>query len=379
MINYLTENILPFWLENAIDDEYGGIFTCLDRYGRVYGEEKSVWFQGRALYIFSAAYNHGIHRREYLEAAEKIFRFLPRCGDESGRMFFTVTRDGREMQKRRYYFSETFAAIGCCEYFLATGNPVAKKMAEQYFDTAYSIYKNPSLTTPKYNPETVNFRALSPAMIMLSTAQVMRKLDPKKYDPIAEESVQEILIHLIDKGLLENIGPNGEFIDTPMGRTINPGHSLEAAWFLMVQGEIRDDDSLLPVAKEIIDISMEKGLDDGGIIAFCDCNGHPASSLEWDMKLWWPQCEAIIANRMYAALTNDEKYYRQYEKLKEYAFTHFADTKYGEWYGYLHYDNTVASTAKGNIFKGPFHLPRMLMVLDKIENYLAENKKLIVI
>ena len=376
-IKYLTEDVLPFWLNNAIDEEYGGIFTCLDEEGNIYGEEKSVWFQGRALYVFSHAYNNVSKNPDYLKAAEKIFNFLPLCGDSSGRMYFTVTRDGKDIQKRRYYFSETFAAIGCTEYWIASGDEKSKELAEKYFDIAYSIYKNPSLTTPKFNLDTCKYHALSPCMIMLSTAQVLRKIDEEKYGRIANEMVPEILLHLTDKGLLENVSPEGEFVDTPVGRTVNPGHSLEAAWFLMAQMELNGDKALLDKAKKIIDISMELGLRDGGIIAFCDCDGKPANALEWDMKLWWPQCEAMIANYMCYKLTKEDKYLKWYEQIKEYTFKNFTDTKNGEWYGYLHYDGTVANTLKGNIFKGPFHLPRMLMVLDKIEKLSSENKKLI--
>lgn len=377
MIKYLTENVLPFWINNAIDEQFGGIFTCLDEKGNIYGEEKSVWFQGRALYIFSYAYNNVSQNPEYLKAAKKIYDFLPLCSDDSGRMFFTVTRDGREIQKRRYYFSETFAAIGCCEYWLASGDEKAKELAEKYFDIAYSIYKDPSLTTPKFNSETSKYHSLSPCMIMLSTAQVLRKINAEKYGRISKEMVPEILLHLTEKGLLENVSPEGEFVDTPVGRTVNPGHSLEAAWFLMAQGEIEGDNSLIESAKKIIDISMKLGLKDGGIIAFCDCNGKPANALEWDMKLWWPQCEAMIANRMCYSLTGEEKYLKWYNELKEYTFSHFADNQNGEWYGYLHYDGTVANKLKGNIFKGPFHLPRMLMVLDKIEKCTQNGEKLI--
>ena len=367
MREYLVNDVLPFWLDHAIDDEFGGILTCLDRTGHVYGYEKSVWFQGRALYIFSAAYNSGIKDEKYLAAAKKIYDFLPYCSDENGRMFFTVTRDGRELQKRRYYFSETFAAIGCAEYYLATGNEEAKEKAEQYFDTAYSIYSGKCPQPPKLNPENAPYHALSPSMIMLSTAQVLRKLNVEKYDKIAKEAVTEIQKHMTEKGLLENVGRNGEFIDTPTGRTVNPGHSLEAAWFLMAEGIYQKDQKLLDLGKDIIDISMKLGLVDGGIIAFCDCDGYPASALEWDMKLWWPQCEAIIANRLCYEIFKEEKYLKQYEALKEYAFSHFADPEHGEWYGYLHYDGTPSHTLKGNIFKGPFHLPRMLILMDKMD------------
>ena len=127
MIQHLTQQVLPFWLKTAIDEQEGGIFTQLDRKGNVYGTEKSVWFQGRALYIFASAHNYGLTGYGYLDAAKKIYDFLPKCTFESGRMPFTVTREGKEIQMRRYYFSETFAAIGCAEYYLATGDEEAKQ------------------------------------------------------------------------------------------------------------------------------------------------------------------------------------------------------------------------------------------------------------
>lgn len=368
-IKYLTEKVLPFWLDNAIDQKNGGIFTLLDREGRIYGREKSVWFQGRALYILSNAYNSGIQKEEYLQAAKKIYDFLPACTDKDGRMFFIVTEDGREIQKRRYYFSETFAAIGCCEYYLATGNEEAARRAEQYFETADRIFRDPSLSVPKFHPVNAPYKALSPVMIMLSTAQVLRKMNQEKYDPVAKEMTKEILTggYLMEDGLYEYVSTDGSFIDSPKGRTINPGHSLEAAWFLMAEGMYQKDPELIKTGKRIVDLAMKHGYRNNGIIAFCDAKGYPASELEWDMQLWWPQCEGMIANRLCYELFGEKKYLEGFEQLREYAFSHFEDQEYGEWYGYLHYDGTVANTLKGNIFKGPFHLPRLLLTLDKID------------
>ena len=103
------------------------------------------------------------------------------------------------------------------------------------------------------------------------------------------------------------------------------------------------------------------------LISFRDALGKPSTALEWDMKLWWPQNEAVIANRMAYEIFGEQKYKDDCDSLLEYSFKHFADPECGEWYGYLHYDNTVSNTLKGNIFKGPFHLPRMLMVLNAFE------------
>lgn len=362
----LTDDVLKFWLDNAIDEVNGGIFTQLDEKGNIYGREKSVWFQGRALWTFSKAYNAVEKNPEYLKAAEKIYNFLHKCADTDGRMFFTVTEDGKGIQKRRYYFSETFAAIGCCEYYIATGDKKAWEWAEHYFDIAYSIFKDPSLTTPKNNPENAPFKSLSPVMIMLATSQTMRQVSVEKYDAIAKEMAKEVIEggFLTDDALLEHVHVSGKpLFDTPTGRIVNPGHSLEAAWFLMQEATYQNDEEMKKTALKITDFSMKRGLFDGGIIAFTDVLGKPAVQLEWDMKLWWPQCEALIANKFAYNISKDEKYLNDFNALWDYVQDKFRDKENGEWYGYLHYDNTVANTLKGNIFKGPFHLPRLLMWL----------------
>ncbi len=375
-MNYKKDllNILKFWLDNSIDYENGGIFTCLDREGNIYGREKSVWFQGRALWTFSKAYNVIEKNPEYLKAAKNIYEFLPRCTDTDGRMFFKVTEDGREIQKRRYYFSETFAAIGCAEYYKATGDENALADAEKYFDVAFECFSGVRKTTPKTNPETCNTKSLSPSMIMLSTVQTMRSVTGKqKYDDIAKICLDKILKggFLTEKALLESVSTDGEFCDTPGGRTVNPGHSMEAAWFLMLEGIATKNKDAVLAGKKIIDITWPLGWDEknGGIIAFTDCMEKPPVQLEWDMKLWWPQCETMIALRLAYILFNDEKYNKMYETVKEYCKKHFVDNEFGEWYGYLHYDNTVSTTLKGNIFKGPFHIPRLYIIMSILDEY----------
>jgi N-acylglucosamine 2-epimerase len=370
----LTENILPFWLDNAIDYENGGIFTQLDEKGEIYGTDKSVWFQGRALWVFSKAYNTIEKKDEYLKAAECIYSFLPKCTDTDGRMFFTVTADGRELQKRRYYFSETFAAIGCAELYKATGREEVLSSAEQYFTVAYECFTGVRKNPPKLNPENLGTKALSPAMIMLSTAQVMRSMNSSKkdeYDKIAKECLDEILHggYLQEKALLESVTKDGRFVDSPSGRIVNPGHSLEAAWFIMLEGLLTDNKEALEAGKKIIDITLPLGIDKkyGGIIAFTDLSGKPPVQLEWDMKLWWPQCEAMIAFRMAYMLFGEEKYLKLYEEFREYCEKYFLDKENGEWYGYLHYDNTVSTTLKGNIFKGPFHIPRLYIIMSVLD------------
>ena len=371
----LVNNILPFWLKDAIDYENGGIYTCLDKDGNIYGTDKSVWFQGRALWVFSKAYNCIEKNEEYLKVAKNIYKFFPKCTDTDGRMFFTVTKDGRELQKRRYYFSETFAAIGCAELYKATGDREVLESAEKYFTVAYECFKGIRKNPPKINPDNQQTKALSPVMIMLATAQVMRSVDGlyEKYNNIAKECLDEILHggYLTERALLESVSVDGKFIDSPNGRIVNPGHSLEAAWFILAEGIVTKNDEAVEAAKKIIDITLPLGIDKkhGGLIAFTDLDGKPPVQLEWDMKLWWPQCETMIALRLAHTVFKDEKYLNLYNEFKEYCEKYFVDNESGEWYGYLHYDNTVSTTLKGNIFKGPFHIPRLYIIMAMMDEF----------
>ena len=367
----LQDDVLKFWLDHSFDWKNGGVYTQIDREGNVYGTEKSVWFQGRTLWVFAKAYNFIEKKPEYLEAAKMIYEFLLKCVDEDGRMFFTVTKDGRELQKRRYYFSETFAAIGCAELYKATGDKKHLEDAERFFKVAYECFTGVRKLEPKYNTENRQMKGLSPVMIMLSTAQVLRSIDEvsEKYDTLAKIFLDEILHggFLTEKALLENVAADGSFVDSPTGRHVNPGHSLEAAWFVLVEGLITKNQEAIDAAKKIIDITLPLGLEDSSILSFIDVQGKPSIALEWDMKLWWPQCEAIIALRLAGEVFGDEKYTKLYQEIYEYTEEHFRDKEYGEWYGYLHYDRTVSTTLKGNIYKGCFHVPRLYMIMEAME------------
>ncbi|MEG1887740.1 MAG: AGE family epimerase/isomerase, partial [Oscillospiraceae bacterium] len=183
-------------------------------------------------------------------------------------------------------------------------------------------------------------------------------------------------VHPEMKCVLETVSDNGGFIDNPSGRTVNPGHACENSWFLMNQAIATDDKELFGKACEILDWSLEIGWDKeyGGLFYYCDAKGRPCEQLEWDMKLWWVHNEALIATLFAYSVTRDLKYWNWFEKINAYAFSHFSDKTHGEWYGYLHRDGTVSHTQKGSMWKGPFHLPRCLMICDYLLQTIAQNE-----
>ena len=363
-----TRNIMPFWLKNGLDRENGGIYTCVGRDGQLIDSTKSVWFQGRFAFICSFAYNNIEKNPEWLEAAKLTLDFIEKyCFDTDGRMYFEVAADGTPLRKRRYVFSESFAAIAMSEYALATGNQEYAKKALDLFKRMRSFLNTPGVLEPKYL-SSVQVQGHSITMIMVNVASCLKKvIDDPELDAQIQESVYALknyFMHPEFKALLEMVGPKGEFIDTTNGRTINPGHCIETSWFLFDVARTMDNNKeLIDMALTILDWSWDWGWDEqyGGIINFKDCKNLPPQDYSQDMKFWWPQTEAIIANLYAYKLTKDEKYLKRHKQISDWTYAHFPDYEYGEWYGYLHRDGTVAQPAKGNLFKGPFHIPRMMI------------------
>lgn len=367
----LTENVLPFWLKYGMDKKNGGIYTCLDRDGTCLDTDKSVWFQGRALWAFATAYSKIERKPEYLEASVLLAEFLDKhCFDTDGRMFFRVTSDGRPVVKRlRYFFSETFAIIGYAAYAKASG-------IESYREKAWKLYKNvkkiqnsEGILIPKVNPETRPLKSHADYMIMINVLSELREIFPEYKEELTKEiddkiyACKKYFIHPELKLVLETVGPNGEFIsDHFEGRIINPGHAIEGAWFIMNEGVFQNRRDYIDLGLSVLDWMWDIGWDKdfgGGIIQYRDAKGLSLSEYHQDMKFWWPQCEAVIANLMAFAITGNELYLNHFNQVDKYISDRFIDKQFGEWFGYFHRDGTLATPIKGNLYKGPFHIPRM--------------------
>ena len=383
----LLDDILPFWLKHGLDKENGGVYTCVDREGNLMDSTKSVWFQGRCAFIYAFAYNNVEKRPEYLEMSKSCIDFIEKhCFDSDGRMYFEVMADGTPLRKRRYVFSECFAAIAMSEYALATSDRSYAEKALSLFKDIERFISTPGILEPKYLP-TQKAIGHSVTMILINTAARIREVitDPVLNEQIdrSVEAIRRYFIHPEYKALLEMVTPEGELIDTINGRTINPGHCIETAWFLLEEAKYRGWDEgsgkdIKEMALQILDWSWDWGWDQefGGIINFRDCKGFPAQDYSQDMKFWWPQTEAVIATLYAYEATGDTKYLEMHRLANDWMYEFLPDPVYGEWFGYLHRDGSVAQPAKGNLFKGPFHIPRMLIKTQLIiDNILKTTSK----
>lgn len=336
-----------------------------DADGSLLDDDKAVWIQGRATWMLSTLYNTVEKKQEWIEGAKLGYEFLNKyCFDSDGKMFFHVTRDGRPIRKRRYFFSETFYVIAAAAYAQASGDPKAAEKARAVFGKCIEYATNSELLPAKFTG-TRPAKGIGVPMILINTAQQLRETigDPR-CDEMISKWILEIERDFVKDDIrcvMEQVAPDGSIIDHLDGRTLNPGHAIEGAWFILHEAIYRKNDPhLIDLGCRMIDYMWERGWDDayGGILYFRDVYHKPVQEYWQDMKMWWPHNETIIATLLAYLITGNSKYADMHRRVHDYSYKHFPDSENGEWYGYLHRDGSVAQPAKGNMFKGPFHLPR---------------------
>ena len=372
----LLEDTVPFWFPRSFDREHGGFLLMRDADGGLLDDDKAIWIQGRATWLLSTLYNSIDRREQWLDGARQGFDFLNKHGfDSDGRMFFHVTRDGRPIRRRRYFFSETFYVIAAAAYARASGSEEAAGRARTVFGKCLEYASDASLLPAKFTA-TRPTRGIGVPMIMLNTAQQLREtIGDHRSDAWISRWIEEIETYFVKDDIacvMEQVAPDGSIIDHIDGRTLNPGHAIEGAWFILHEARHRNNDpSLIRLGCRMLDYMWERGWDQeyGGILYIRDVYHRPVQEYWQDMKFWWPHNEAIIATLLAYLMTGEEKYARWHRQVHGYAYSHFHDDLHGEWFGYLHRDGSIAQRAKGNLFKGPFHLPRQewycIQILDQ--------------
>ncbi len=369
----LLDDTLPFWFPRCVDEEFGGYLVARDRDGSLIDDDKGVWQQGRAAWLLGELYNTVEPRESWLRWCRAGIEFLDRHGFDpvDGRMWFHLTRDGRPLRKRRYAFSESFACIAYGEYAKATGSGEYAEKARRVFLQFIEQSLRPKGFEPKFT-DVRPTKSIGFPMITLAACQELRdSIDLPEAGEWIDRSIETIRGEFLKpewEAVMETVGRQGEVLDHFDGRILNPGHAIEAAWFILREAQHRGADStLMNLGTTMLDWMWRRGWDQqyGGIFYFRDLQGLPVQEYWHDMKFWWPHNEAIIATLLAHHLTGQEKYAQWHQKVHDWAYSHFPDPDYGEWYGYLHRDGRISVPLKGNLWKGPFHLPRMQLVCWK--------------
>ncbi|RZK44176.1 MAG: AGE family epimerase/isomerase [Pedobacter sp.] len=368
----LIENIMPFWMKYSKDEQYGGYFNCLDRYGNVFDTDKFMWLQAREVWTFATLYKQQEPRQEWLEMAKHGADFLEKNGrDEDGNWYFSLDQTGKPLVQPYNIFSDCFASMAFAALYKVDPQEKYAEIAKSTFFNILKRRENPKGKYNKAHPETRALKNFALPMILSNLSLEMEHLlDKELVDSLLKDVIHEVMdvFYHEESGLiLENVGLDGSFSDTFDGRLINPGHVIEAMWFIMDLGVRLNDQILIERATEIALRSLNYGWDNeyGGIFYFMDVKGHPVQQLEWDQKLWWVHLEALVCMAKGYELTGNESCLQWFEKLHNYAWEKFRDPENGEWYGYLNRRGEVLLSLKGGKWKCAFHVPRALLQIYK--------------
>lgn len=365
--NELLESVVPFWERHSIDTEHGGYFTCLDRQGKVYDTDKFVWLQARQVWTFSMLYNRHEKRAQWLDIATCGANFLSRHGmDEAGNWYFALKCQGEPLVQPYNIFSDCFAAMAFSQYGLAGGDRNAKDIALNTYRNILRRKDNPKGKYSKVVAETRPLKPLGLPMILANLSLEMEEsLEDEELNAVLELCLNEVMTLFLDRELslvFENVLPDGSHPDCFEGRLINPGHGIEAMWFIIEIARRRNDQDLINKAVDVVLNTLDFAWDKeyGGIFYFLDAYNKPPLQLEWDQKLWWVHLEALVALIMGYYSTGRDECRQWYERIHEYVWNHFPDPEYGEWFGYLNRQGQRLLELKGGKWKGCFHLPRAL-------------------
>ena len=376
--NELLESVLPFWLKHSKDKIHGGYFTCLLKDGKVFDTDKFVWLQARQVWTFSMLFNRLEQKKEWLDFALYGADFLEKNGrDENGNWYFSLNQKGQPLMQPYNIFSDCFATMAFGQLYLATQKEEYATIAK---DTFQNILKRKNNSKGIYNKTFPNTRNLNNFALPMILCNLCLEIESLLEKDLVEETIQacihevmEVFYHRDSGLILENVTLDGEFSDSFEGRLLNPGHAIEAMWFIMDLGKRYDDQELIQRSVNIMLQTLEYGWDKehGGIFYFLDFKGYPTQELEWNQKLWWVHLEALVGLLKGYQLTQDERCKIWFEKVHAYTWEKFPEKKHGEWWGYLDRKGERLLDLKGGKWKGCFHVPRGLFccwqILEELE------------
>lgn len=369
----LAHHVIPFWISHSKDSKYGGYFSCLSTDGSVYDTDKFIWLQARQVWTFSMLYQKFEQNQEWLDFALHGADFLIKHGRAAnGHWYFSLNRQGQPLVQPYNIFSDCFACMALGQLFQATGD---EKYGDIARNTFYNILERKGNAKGIYEKSIPSTRPLKNFALPMILSNLVLEIESLLPPGLVEETIQQCIREVVDvfyneefQLLMENVTPDGQFNDSFDGRLVNPGHAIEATWFLIDLSERMKDQELAKTAVKIMLRMIEFGWDKvyGGIYYFMDVKGHPPQQLEWDQKLWWVHLESLVALLKGFQATGETACLEWFEKIHQYTWSRFPDHQHGEWFGYLNRRGEVSLDLKGGKWKGCFHVPRALLLCNRI-------------
>lgn len=376
----LLQRVVPFWLQHAIDWERGGILTCISDEGQVLSGDKYLWSQLRAIWTFAALYNRIAGRQEWLDVARHIFAFVRRYGrDAQGRWVFAVSQEGEVLEGATSIFTDGFAIYGLTELARASGDQEAIDLALETYANVQQRLAHPGSygIAPFTMPPGAKAHAVSMifALAFSELGHYLRDQEILNAGLHHADEVMDVFLRPDRRLLYEFVRLDNSLLDTPQGRSVVPGHAIESMWFMIHIYHRAGNQARIRQAVEAIRWHVEFGWDEeyGGLFHARDAEGGRPWWPFAEAKLWWPHTEALYALLLAYDLSRQPWCLEWFERVHNYAFTHYPVPGYGEWTQKLDRQGRRMTETVALPVKDPFHLPRALIYSIEVLNRLADE------
>ncbi len=375
----LFRQYLPFWDRGGFDEELGGVMCELNDYGSVFRDEKFIWYQGRAIWVYCSLYNHFGQDDRFLEIARKTRDFMvTHMHAGGGRWHEKVRRDGTVVEgPSKNVYGSLFAAAGLAEYYQAVGDPIDLDLATQSIWAAVRAYDDPGYGdthTAQYTaveiPQT-GVRSQGHSMVIV---WILSGLLASHRDARLEELQREHVGRIMKCFWNPEYGIANEYLRHDYSRIpqaaghMFAGHALETLWIVMHEALRIKDRALFTTAKDRVRRLVEMcwdyvfdGWGDGNYFVH-DTPQHRRGP-EYEVKTMWAHCEILIACMTVLEYTGEVWAKEWYERARDYLLRTMANTPHGVWRQAVdRYGKDVKRVGVSPKRKGNFHQPRCLML-----------------
>lgn len=370
----LNNNILRFWMERTMDEDYGGFIGGMDHTGAIQPKAaKSLVLNARILWTFAAAHRVYPHAG-YLQTADRAYAYLQDAfvDKEFGGLYWMVDYTGRPIQDKKQVYGQAFVIYALSEYHLASGRPEPVQQAAQLFELLEKHSYDPvhrgyieALTRDWQVTDdlTLSNKDLNEKKSMNTHLHVLEAYT-NLYRVWKSERLEQKLTELIEVTLDHIIHPENAhfhlFFDEEWhvkSTHISYGHDIEGSWLLVEAAELLEHNHALlervkQVAVAMAEAVLAKGVDkDGGLWNEADEHGLTDTN-----KDWWPQAEAMVGFYNAYQLSGDLRFQEASRSSWHFIRQFISDPVHGEWHWAVRQDGTpITAEPKVSAWKCPYH------------------------
>ena len=373
------ENILQFWVHNAVDEKQGGFIGKMDFEGLIHPEApKGGVLNARILWTFSAAYNHA-GNAQYLEMAKRSYHYIQQYfkDNQYGGVYWSLDYQGNPLSTRKQIYSQAFTLYGLAEFYKATQEEEALffakelfKLIEQYsydpvqggyweaFSQDWQLLDDLRLSEKDRNdPKTMNTH--------LHILEAYSTLYSVWKDDFLATQIRNLLAIFAEKIIDPANNHMLLFFDknwVSQSAGISYGHDIEAAWLLLEAAEALHDEALITkfkaIAVSMAEASREGLQADGSLV-----HEYDQVSKHYDThREWWVEAEGMVGFLNAYQIEQKEDYLGIMQGLWDFTKKYFIDTEKGEWIWGVYEDySPMKSEDKMGFWKCPYHNARACM------------------